>query len=66
MRHIYTQNHPSRGILWKSCEKFCKVYKKKPVPGSTFPVNFAKFLKIPFHRTPLVVGSLYRSYETER
>ena len=52
------------------CEKvlqsFAKFTKKKPVPGSIFPVNFAKFLKIPIHRTPLVAGSFYRSYETVR
>ena len=65
MRHIYTESPVPRYSV-KKLWKVLQSLQKKPVPGSTFPVNFAKFLKIPFHRTPLVVGSLYRSYETER
>ena len=66
MRHIHRITRPEV-FCEKVVKSFAKFTKKHLCqPGSIFPVNFAKFLKIPCHRTSLVAGSLYRSYETER
>ena len=52
-KHVLTSRYRMCSIKKDVLKKFCKIQRERPVPQSfdlhmCFPVNFVKFLRIPF------------------